>query len=837
MHRAEGVMKDRSNKRQTGKERRLGGFGLYLVPENKALINSPASSQVGPFTSAVMAWLQLWTTGLMATLVLSVSLDVAQESGLPSVEREKRGPVEIVRKESHPILFRRKREWIWNFLYVEEEKPAPAMYKIGQLRSTKAVRVTKYTIEGEGANTIFIVDDKGDLFVNKALDREKKSSYHLTAKLYDGNGDLIEDSGNFDVHVTDINDHSPVFPKTYNGSIMERSTEGTKVVEVRATDDDDPTTANGELRYSLTPDGDTSAFQIDSITGVISCKTNTLDRETKSQYVVVVKAQDMRGMASGSTATTSVTITITDINDNIASFTEKTYELQVPENKKLNEKIGTLAVKDRDQIQNKLPIFSITGESSDVFNVERSPTKDGNVILMKPLDYETKNRYTLHVQVREDVKNPADNANSADTKALVIIRVTDVDEPPVFSRTIYSFSVLEEQIVKNIGKIEAKDPDEAKKTIRYSILDKDCPIDINAHTGQLFTQRKLDRETESKYMCQVKAQEEPNGLESFVIVNITVEDINDNKPDLAPVEVYICESDMANTVIGTLRATDKDVPDSRTHFTFSLASESSNFSIKDHGNNSADIVVKQGPFSMDDPRSYSVDVRISDGGQPLQTSIIPLPIKLCQCNAQRISTNCKADAQIMGVSVHALIAILLCILTILVIVILFVMRKRYQKDSLAGMKNSGEIHEQLVTYDEEGGGEMDTNGYDVSILTSACHDGSLLRHPDHQPHPSLYAMVQKPPHHAQPAACKGDMAAMIEVKKDEADHDRNGFPYDTLHIYGYEGPESLAGSLSSLESSSSGSNLDYDFLSDWGPRFRTLAELYGVDGPDYYHQY
>lgn len=47
-----------------------------------------------------------------------------------------------------------------------------------------------------------------------------------------------------------------------------------------------------------------------------------------------------------------------------------------------------------------------------------------------------------------------------------------------------------------------------------------------------------------------------------------------------------------------------------------------------------------------------------------------------------------------------------------VIVILFVLRKRYQKDSLAHMKNSGEIHEQLVTYDEEGGGEMDTNGYD-----------------------------------------------------------------------------------------------------------------------------
>lgn len=39
-------------------------------------------------------------------------------------------------------------------------------------------------------------------------------------------------------------------------------------------------------------------------------------------YVVVVKAQDMRGMDSGSTATTSVTIIVDDINDNLASFTQ-----------------------------------------------------------------------------------------------------------------------------------------------------------------------------------------------------------------------------------------------------------------------------------------------------------------------------------------------------------------------------------------------------------------------------------------------------------------------------------------------------------------------------------
>lgn len=45
--------------------------------------------------------------------------------------------------------------------------------------------------------------------------------------------------------------------------------------------------------------------------------------------------------------------------------------------------------------------------------------------------------------------------------------------------------------------------------------------------------------------------------------------------------------------------------------------------------NSAAIMVRQGPFSMDDPKDYSVDVRIRDGGQPIQTSTTKLAIKVC----------------------------------------------------------------------------------------------------------------------------------------------------------------------------------------------------------------
>jgi len=47
--------------------------------------------------------------------------------------------------------------------------------------------------------------------------------------------------------------------------------------------------------------------------------------------------------------------------------------------------------------------------------------------------------------------------------------------------------------------------------------------------------------------------------------------------------------------------------------------------------NTAAIVVKQGPFSLDDPEVYSVDVRISDGGLPIQFSITKVAIKVCVC--------------------------------------------------------------------------------------------------------------------------------------------------------------------------------------------------------------
>ncbi|KAK3528250.1 hypothetical protein QTP86_028484 [Hemibagrus guttatus] len=791
------------------------------------------------------------------------------------------------------VLRRQKREWQWNMLIVYEEKPPQDPPEvIGKLKNTffneSKGRNVEFRLLGEGAGDIFTVNEFGDVLVMKKLDREKISSYKLTAQIINTvSGQELEEQSEFTIKVQDINDHTPEFSEPYTGSVDERARPGTVVMTVRATDKDDPSSPNGMVTYTLL--NATNIFNINRRTGEITTKNNNLDRESQSEYKVLVQVSDTPGSTGGLSASTVMTITINDLNDNVAAFSKQRYSFFVDEDKPAGFIIGQLDIQDHDEKQNKRPMFTVEHSYQDMFDLEHNDNYDGVLILKKcyimstiqryimstiqryimstiqrnimstiqryimstiqhyimstiqhyimstiqcnimstiqcyimstELDYETKATYTFNVKITEHVVQPPDNSN-AWTTASIRINVKDVEEPPVFSQKVYNFTVKEEQINIIVGSVSARDMDKTNHKIRYSIKDPDSPVIINSETGQLTLKRALDREAQKEYMFHVTAEEESiKNLKSYVMVRINILDINDNDPELAnELEVYVCENDESGTVIGVIGAFDVDENPGRFHFT--LTGKSSNFSLYDNQNNTASIILTHGGFSAERSVKNSLEIEITDGGTPPRKKISVLPLKVCVCGSKRQQEYCKAFIT-STVSMSAIIAILLCILTILVIVILFVLRKRYQKEALVALgKPSGEIHEQLVAYDEEGGGEMDTNVYDVSILTSARSDGRLC--PD--PPLAMYAVVKKP------SACKGDMAVMIEVKKDEADHDRDGIPYDTLHIYGYEGSESLAGSLSSLESASSlGSDLDYDFLSDWGPRFRTLAQIYGSE--------
>ncbi|XP_029464038.1 cadherin-5 isoform X2 [Rhinatrema bivittatum] len=737
--------------------------------------------------------------------------------------------------ESDNIHKRIKRDWVWNQMHITEEQSSNLPHIVGKITSNSITANAMYVLQGEYANTIFKVNDKtGDIFAFERLDREKKAEYELTALLIDRNTNkTLEPPSNFIIKVYDINDNTPVFvQKIFKGSVQEMSPVGTSVAKVLATDADDPTVAGfGQVTYQILEGGKYFTIHND---GIIYTAVYNLDREKKSTYTIIVMAKDTPKYEDGLTSTATVIITVTDINDNLPTFTKSQYDFDVAENARVGSEVGRLKVEDVDEPEqnNKTKYSFIKGEFRDTFSVVTSAaTNEGILILKKSLDFESIKEYRFDIDVTDPtIDLRAVKQGGPRSIARVIINVLDVDEPPVFSKPSYYFEVKEDVPVNTpFGHVSAHDPDAAKRNVGYLIrraTDKSI-ITVSKTTGNIVNTKTLDRETSAWHNLTIAAYEIYQNTplpdkESHVQVFIKVLDVNDNAPEFAELyEPKVCENAAEGTIISQVSAVDKDEMTPETRFTYNLDTERSNFTVQDNHDNTAKVIVKYGGFSREVSKVHFLPIVISDNGSPPQSSTNTLTIGVCTCDEKGEYTFCEVASKQSTVSIQVLVAILVCILAILIITLLIILRRRYKKDVNILRKNVAEIHEQLVSYDEEGGGEMDTTSYDVSVLNSVRRNITKSR-PEMGPELCLYAQVQKP-------SRNGEMAVMIEVKKDEADNDGDGLPYDTLHIYGYEGSESIVESLSSLESGSSDSEIDYDVLNEWGPRFKMLADLYGLE--------
>lgn len=161
-----------------------------------------------------------------------------------------------------------------------------------------------------------------------------------------------------------------------------------------------------------------------------------------------------------------------------------------------------------------------------------------------------------------------------------------------------------------------------------------------------------------------------------------------------------------------------------------------------------------------------------------------------------------------------------------VIVVLFVTLRRHKNEPLI-IKDDEDVRENIIRYDDEGGGEEDTEAFDIATLQNPDGINGYLPRKDIKPD------LQFMPRAGQHSGPNGvDVDEFINVRLHEADNDPTAPPYDSIQIYGYEGRGSIAGSLSSLETTSSDSDQNYDYLREWGPRFRRLGELYSVGESD-----
>ncbi|XP_053430598.1 cadherin-22 isoform X3 [Nycticebus coucang] len=677
-----------------------------------------------------------------------------------------------------------KRGWVWNQFFVVEEYTGTEPLYVGKIHSDsdEGDGAIKYTISGEGAGTIFLIDElTGDIHAMERLDREQKTFYTLRAQARDrATNRLLEPESEFIIKVQDINDSEPRFLHgPYIGSVAELSPTGTSVMQVMASDADDPTYgSSARLVYSLL-DGE-HHFTVDPKTGVIRTAVPDLDRESQERYEVVIQATDMAGQLGGLSGSTTVTIVVTDVNDNPPRFPQKMYQFSIQESAPIGTAVGRVKAEDSDVGENTDMTYHLkeeSGSGGDVFKVTTdSDTQEAIIVVQKRLDFESQPVHTVVLEALNKFVDPrfADLGTFRD-QAIVRVAVTDVDEPPEFRPPSGLLEVQEDaQVGSLVGVVTARDPDAANRPVRYAIdreSDLEQIFDIDADTGAIVTGKGLDRETAGWHNITVLAMEADNHAQlSRASLRIRILDVNDNPPELAtPYEAVVCEDAKPGQLIQTISVVDRDEPQGGHRFYFRLV-----------------------PEAPSNPHFSLLDIQV----------------------------------------------LVLLILTL----------RRHHKSHLSSDEDE-DMRDNVVKYNDEGGGEQDTEAYDMSALRSLYDFGELkggdggggeagegggssegagagggAGSPPQSHLPSeRHSLPQGPP---SPEPDFSVFRNFISRKVALADGDLSVPPYDAFQTYAFEGADSPAASLSSLHSGSSGSEQDFAYLSSWGPRFRPLAALY-----------
>nr|XP_023019131.1 DE-cadherin [Leptinotarsa decemlineata] len=159
------------------------------------------------------------------------------------------------------------------------------------------------------------------------------------------------------------------------------------------------------------------------------------------------------------------------------------------------------------------------------------------------------------------------------------------------------------------------------------------------------------------------------------------------------------------------------------------------------------------------------------------------------------------QAVTFGIDSNFLVAILVCV-AILIILLLAVVVHRRKQDNFSE-KEMDDTRENIINYEDEGGGECDTH-YDLSVL---CQNRITNEKPLMQENPDMTA----------------DIGGFLENKMDTCDKD----PDDDVRHYAYEGDGNSYASLSSLSSNTDDGDLKFDHLPSFGSKFRKLADMYG----------
>uniref|UniRef100_A0ACB8EAD7 Cadherin-15 n=1 Tax=Sphaerodactylus townsendi TaxID=933632 RepID=A0ACB8EAD7_9SAUR len=700
-----------------------------------------------------------------------------------------------------------------------------------------------YSIRGPGVDEeprgVFSIDKlSGKVYLNTLLDREKNDHFRLQAFALDLGGVPLEDPTDLEIVVMDQNDNRPLFRQdVFSAHVVEGAAPGTFVMKAEATDADDPETDNAALRYSILEPALQDLFEMDALSGEIRTAQVKLDREVVGTYNLTLQVADMSG--EGLATTASAVIHVEDINDNPPEFSTKEFFMEAPENK-VDVIVGHLMVQDKDLpgSPNWLAKFTILeGDPEGAFAIQTEPlTNNGIVSLVKALDYEQQDHFELLVSVQNRSPLELSAPKAARALATIQVQVLDANEAPFFRENPWRGRVDEGTPPgTEITVYRASDPDiHQAQEIRYSQASSvDDWLQIDPESGLVRTRDTVPPRAsfpEGWYTTQILACD--NGRPSLTAtgtLSIEVVEVNNHAPLLIRGSGELCQQ--GGSLV--LSATDQDLAPHAEPFHFRLSTSRTqlahNWSLS-HTNATHALLQPHGEVAEG---LHVLPLLISDSGQPPREREQLVNVTVCPCG-QEGSCQARAAAVVgamTGLGFGALMIILSSAALLLVLALLVAglersRRQAFRKSLLGGSQD--DLRDNVLNYDEQGGGEEDQDAYDINQLRNPDllfpPPSPRVKPPLRKDHPYGYSFPQYP---RRVPACPSDIEDFINEGLEAADADPAVPPYDTALIYDYEGDGSAGGSLSSILSSMADEDQDYDYLNEWGPRFRRLAELYG----------
>ncbi|XP_054579696.1 desmocollin-3 isoform X1 [Eptesicus fuscus] len=608
--------------------------------------------------------------GRSFTIWLSDTKKQAQKEITVLLEPQKK----VLRKRhaKEKVLRRAKRRWAPIPCSMQENSLGPFPLFLQQVQSDAAQNYTVfYSISGRGVdqeplNLFFIEKDTGNLYCTRPVDREEYDVFDLIAYASTADGYSADLPLPLPIRVEDENDNHPVFTEqVYNFEVPESSRLGTTVGVVCATDRDEPDTMHTRLKYSIMEQTPRSPglFAVHPATGALTLVAQYLDREVVDNYKLIMKVQDMDGQFFGLVGTSTCYITVADSNDNSPVFKQNAYEASVEENT-YNMEILRLSVEDKDleNSANWRANFTILkGNENGHFKISTDKeTNEGVLCVVKPLDYEENQQVVLEIGVSNEAPFTRDLAlRTPRNRAVVTVHVRNQDEGPECKPAAQYVRIRENSAVgSRMNGYKAFDPEtKSSSGIRYKKLhDPNGWIAIDEMSGSIQTSKILDREAATPrnglYNVTVLALDQDNRSCTGTLV-VSIEDVNDNAPEIRQDYVTICKPKMGYTDIS---AFDADEPIHGAPFYFSLANPSPEVNKIWTLSRVNDTAARLSYRKNAEVKEYYIPVTVKDRAGQAATKT--LRVNLCDCTHP---SQCLAAARSAGVSLGkwAILAILL----------------------------------------------------------------------------------------------------------------------------------------------------------------------------------